>query len=95
MSQTTESEASAESLTLKEVGALLVKHFGHHDGLYDVALAINVAVGNIGPSADQALPGAMFGISGVGLVKANQVGPNTVDAAVVNPAKAARAKRKA
>lgn len=93
MPQDIKTQDQPVSLPLKEIGALLVKHFNYHEGLYEVVLSVNVAVGNIGPSADQILPGAMFGVSGIGLAKTDQTGPNTVDAATINPAKAPR-KRK-
>lgn len=83
-----------KTLPLKEVTALLVKHFDHHEGLFDLILQINVAVGQIGPTADQALPGAMFGVAGIGLTRAEKMGPGTVDAAVVNPKKKSRTTKK-
>ncbi len=76
---------------ISELASVLVKHAGYHEGLYDVTLHLNMAVGQIGPSQDKLLPGAMFGVAGVGLNRVSVKGENTVDAAIVNPAK----KRKA
>jgi hypothetical protein len=78
---------SPEPVSLKEIGALLVKHYGFHDGLWDVAVEIQVGVGQFGAApADAApLPGAMFRIARIGLTKAPQVGPLTVNAAEINP----------
>jgi hypothetical protein len=74
-------------VSLKEIGALLVKHYGFHDGLWDVAIEIQVGVGQFGAApADAApLPGAMFRVSRIGLTKALQVGPLTINAAEINP----------
>jgi hypothetical protein len=73
-------------ISLKEVGALLIKHYDLHEGLWDVAVEIQVAVGQLAMPTDQsALPGAMFRISKVGLTHAPQVSQLTVNAAEINP----------
>ena len=72
-------------LPLQELAALLVRHYGLHVGLWDVALQMQVAIGQLGPAPDKALPGAMIGVSGIGLARAAQAGPLTVDAAKINP----------
>lgn len=77
------------TLALPEVTALLIKHYGHSEGLFDLVLQVNIAVGQIGPTPEQALPGAMFGVSGIGLIKVEMKGAMTVDAADVNPKKVA------
>jgi len=84
-----------EEMTLKELTALLIKHFDHHEGLYDLAFHLQIATGSIGPDKDNLLPGAMLGIAGVGLKWAEKLSPNTLDAADVNPAPKAKAKKKA
>lgn len=84
-----------ENLSLKDITGLMIKHFGHHEGLFEAALQINIAVGQIGPTIDQVLPGAMFGISGASLIKVEKLGPNTVDAAVANPPAKQAAKKAA
>lgn len=78
-----------EPVALKELAALLVKHYGLHDGLWDVSLEMQVSIGQLGLSAEKRLPGAMFAISRIGLAKALEVGANTVNAADVNPPAAA------
>jgi hypothetical protein len=75
------------SLELHDLAELLVKHHDLHEGLYDLAFEFQIAVGAIGPSPESVLPGAMIGIKGVGLMKAEKNGPQTVDAAKVNPVK--------
>jgi hypothetical protein len=66
---------------------------GFHEGLYDLSIEFSFAVGNMGPTKEHMLPGAMFGVSGVGLIKTDHIGPNTVDAALANPPKTPRRKR--
>ena len=73
-------------LSLREAAELLVKHNGLHEGLYNLLFEFQIAVGAIGPSPELAIPGGMFGISGIGLEKVAAAGPHTVDAAIVNPA---------
>lgn len=72
-------------LSLKELGEVLVEHYGYHAGLWDVAIEFQLAVGRIGPVPDNSLPGAMLGVSRIGLAPAQQVGPATIDASKVNP----------
>jgi hypothetical protein len=73
-------------LPLREVGILLVKHHGLHEGLWDVALHIGVSIGQLGVSPDKSYPGAMFTVSGVALSRVDKIGPLTVNAAEVIPA---------
>lgn len=75
----------AQSLTLRELGELLIKHYGYHDGLWDVAVEFQLAFGRVGPSPESALPGAILGVSRVGLARAEQSGPGTIDASTINP----------
>ncbi len=74
-----------EPLALKDLTALLIRHYGLHDGLWDLAVEMQIAAGRMGQTPDQALPGAMFLISRIGLQKSETAGPGTVDAATVNP----------
>jgi hypothetical protein len=75
-----------EILTLKDVTAIIIKYRGLHEGLYNLAFQFQIAVGAVGPSPETVVPGAMIGVSGVGLERVPGAGPHTVDAAVVNPA---------
>lgn len=88
MAQNTTTEKPLTPLSLEEVGMALIKHCGLHEGLYDVAIEFQFAVGQVGPSRESVYPGAMLGVSRIGLAKAEQKGPHTVDAREVNPAKA-------
>jgi hypothetical protein len=74
-----------DPLPLTEVATLLIKRYGIHEGLWDLAFEMNVGIGLFGQSSSDILPGAMFRVSRVGLARAPQKGPLTVDAAEVNP----------
>jgi hypothetical protein len=81
-------------LDIRELTAALVKHYGLHEGLYDLYLEYQFAFGNFGPSASQVVPSAVVGLSKLGVTKVAQTGPLTVDASEVNPAQpVARPKR--
>jgi len=69
---------------LREITELLVKHHGLHEGLYDLTLEFQIAVGAIGPDPASIVPGAMIGVRRIGIVKAVKEGLSTVDAAKVN-----------
>lgn len=71
--------------SLKDLGALLVRDAGLREGKFDVTFQLNFAFGRIGPSPEQALPGAMLGIQGAGLLRVTEDGPFTVDASLINP----------
>jgi hypothetical protein len=85
--QNTNQEASnkALSLELKEITEILVKHFGLHDGKYDISIEFNVGVGAVGPTEQNRLPGAMIAVSRIGIAQATQDGPATVNASEINP----------
>ena len=70
---------------LREITELLVKHHGLHEGLYDLALEFQIAVGAVGPDPASIIPGAMFGVRRIGIMKTERAGISTVDAAQVNP----------
>lgn len=81
-------------MSLADLAVVLIKHHGITEGLFNASIEFNIGVGEMGPTPDSVLPGAMIGVSRVGLAKAVQPGPNTVDAAKVNPAKKTRATKK-
>lgn len=83
-----------QMLSIKDLTEILVKHQNLHEGLYDLNVEFMMGFGQIGPTPEQVLPGAMLGLSRFGLNKVEHVGPNTVDAAVANPLKKTRAKTK-
>lgn len=81
------------TLSLTEVTSLLIKHYDLHEGMYDVAIELKIAAGAIGPSPESSLPGAMFGVSGIGLQRTETPGPRSINAAEVNPVKKQRKPR--
>lgn len=80
-------------LDTKEITRLLIKAMGVHEGHFMLSVEFAFTAGNVGPSPEQAMPGAIMGISRIGIVACDAAGPNTVDAAEANPKKAARAKK--
>lgn len=80
-------------LSLKDVTEIVIKHRELHEGLYNLVFQFQIAVGAVGPMPETVVPGAMFGVSGVGLEKVLNVGPHTVDAAIANPAPQKAGKR--
>lgn len=87
MAQDRNTEEALAPLSLREVGEALVKHLGLHAGLYDLGIEFKLAVGQVGPTQDSVLPGAIVGVSRIGLAEATSKGPNTIDASEVNPEK--------
>jgi hypothetical protein len=83
-------EPAFEPLALRELAELLVKHYDVHEGLFDTLVEFQIGVGPVGPTPDSQCPGAMVGVSKVGLVRSTKAGPATVDASIVNPAKKKR-----
>jgi hypothetical protein len=86
-----DNNASREPLELRDLAALLVQHYGIHEGKYDLLVEFKIGAGSVGPK-DDTLPGAIVGVSKIGLMPAKTDGPTTVDAAVINPTKKPRKK---
>ena len=79
-------------LTMLDLAAVLVKHYGLHEGLYDLMIEYQIGMGGVGPDPSSLTPGVMLGAYRVGLIPSTNNSPTTVDAATVNPAKKARKK---
>lgn len=81
--------------SLIELTEILVKHQGLHEGLYNLSVQFQIAVGAIGPTPELIYPGAMLGVSRIGLSKTEKEKANnhTVDAEKVNPAPKKKAKK--
>lgn len=75
------------SLPLNQITEMLVKHFDLHEGLFDLAVEIQIGLGSFGPDSVSALPGAFFGVKSLGLMPATKNGLAVVDASVINPRK--------
>ena len=76
-------KSQPDPLPLTEVTKLLLKHLQISEGEWDLALEFQLALGQVGPEPSKLLPGAMIAVSRIGVVKAMQRGPNTVDASKV------------
>lgn len=99
MSTKTAATASADErsavgppLSLKELAVLMVKHYGLHEGHYDLMIEYKIGTGIVQPDPNEALPGAMIAISRVALVKSDKPEGAAVDAATANPARKVRKK---
>lgn len=84
----TEQPSVVPALALKELGAVLIRHYGLHEGLYDVSFEIIMGGGRFADEGGLPMPGAFIGIRQVGLVRVEKPTDNTLDASVVNPAAA-------
>lgn len=73
-------------VSLRELIAILIKHYNLHEGRYDLLVEYQIGVGPVGPDPASAVPGVMFGFGRVGLLETKTAGPTSVDAAEVNPA---------
>lgn len=73
-------------LSMRELTILLIKHYGIHEGSYDLLVEFQIGMGAVGPDPASLTPGAMIGVSKVGLVQAKENGQSSVDAGLVNPA---------
>ena len=74
-----------QPLSLQELGAMLVKHYDLHEGLFDLMFEFQIGIGPVGPSPESLVPGAMVGVSRIGLMETLEKGPRTIDATQVNP----------
>lgn len=74
-------------LSLRQMTEVLIKHLDLHDGLYNLLIEFQIGVGAVGPAPESVLPGAMFGVSRIGLSKTNPDKKNihSVDASEINP----------
>lgn len=70
---------------LREITELLVRHHGLHEGLYDLAIEFQIAAGAVGIDPSAIVPGAVFGVRRIGIMKTVTPGISTVDAAEINP----------
>ncbi|MHB1173543.1 MAG: hypothetical protein ACYCZJ_00255 [Sulfuriferula sp.] len=72
-------------LSMRDLTTVLIKHYGIHEGRYDLLVEFQIGMGAVGPDPASLNPGAMIGVSKVGLMPAKGNGPTSVDAALVNP----------
>lgn len=74
-------------LNLRELTAVLIKHYGIHEGRYDLLMEFQIGTGMFGPTPEATCPSAMIGFSSIGLMPSLPNSPVAVDAAEVNPQK--------
>lgn len=67
-------------MAIKELGEVLVKHYGLKEGKYEVLIEFAIGMGSAGSTPETRLPGVMVGLKSIGLVKTEQDGPLTIDA---------------
>ncbi|MDP1607400.1 MAG: hypothetical protein Q8L93_12320 [Rhodocyclaceae bacterium] len=79
-------------LSMRDLASVLVKHYGIHEGRFDLLVEFQIGTGAVGPDPATLIPGALIGVSRIGLMPSKKDGPTTVDAAIVNPAKKSRKK---
>ncbi|MDZ4251930.1 MAG: hypothetical protein U1A72_05080 [Sulfuritalea sp.] len=79
-------------LSMRDLAGVLVKHYDLHEGHFDLLVEFQIGMGAVGPDPSALTPGAMIGVSRIGLMPSRADGPTTVDAAIVNPAKKSRRK---
>jgi hypothetical protein len=78
--------ANPAPIPLKELATILIRHYGYHEGFYEVGVQFNIAVGSVGPDPTLVAPGAVVTVGGIGLSKCPESSPFGVDASAVNPA---------
>lgn len=79
-------------LSMRDLASVLVKHYGIHEGRFDLLVEFQIGMGAVGPDPTALTPGAMIGVSRIGLMPSKTDGPTTVDAAIANPVKKSRKK---
>lgn len=95
MSMSTKKPEIVDSpLSAKELTELLIKHYGFHEGYFSLIVEFQIGSGAVGPSPKERIPGVMIGIAKIGLTKTDDKNPLGVDAAVCNPEKKTRTRRK-
>ena len=74
--------------SLRELTEILIKNQGLHEGFYNLSVELQIGVGTVGPSPELICPGAMLGVTRIGLSKTEKGKENihTVNAAEINPA---------
>jgi len=82
-------------LSMRDLTEVLVKHYGIHEGRYDLLVEFQVGMGSFGPTPETQCPGAMVSISRVGLMPSILETVGTVDAAQVNPKRKKSSRKKA
>lgn len=79
------SQSPAEPISMSELGAVLVRHYGLTEGLFEVTVEFQLGVGALGPNSAELMPSAIASVKRVGLrrVPDSKPGPGLIDAASV------------
>ena len=95
MQSTEKNSKLIADFSLIELTEMLVKNQDLHEGFYNLSVQFQIGVGAVGPSPELICPGAMVGISRIGLSKTEESKKNihTVNAAEVNPASKKRTRK--
>ncbi len=81
-------EVTQYAFSHKELGEILIRERGLHEGIWAVTFNIGMGVANLPPpTGGDPVPAAVISIISVGLQKVPQESPMSLDAAKVNPAK--------
>jgi len=80
-------EANQYTFRHKELLEILIKQAGVHEGRWIIMMGFGFTAGNFGPDDEHLSPGAIVGVTAVGIQKAGPDSPDgmVLDAAVVNP----------
>jgi hypothetical protein len=89
-------EAQNYIFTFKQIAEALVKEQGIHEGFWAIYVEFGIGAGHIpaGPNTDALMPAAVIPIVKMGIQRAEQPTPLTVDAAEVNPKKGQSVERR-
>jgi hypothetical protein len=88
-------EAQNYIFTFQQIAEALVKEQDIHEGLWAIYVEFGIGAGHIpGPTPDTLLPAAVVPMVKMGIQRAEQPTPLTVDAAEVNPKKDQTAERR-
>lgn len=84
-------ELVGEQLEPKQLLEVLVKHYGLHEGVYDLNVEFMFNVGQVNRD-EKASPAAFVALSKFGVVRITEPTRSSVDAAKINPQKKGRRK---
>lgn len=71
------------SLDIKGLTEVLVRHYGYKEGLWELVIEFRVGFGALGPTEAERLPSAVLGLSRIGLNPTNKANAFSVDAAAL------------
>lgn len=85
MSQEQQPTKNPYSMPLKELAAVLVKHYGLHEGYYETEMSFQLAVGPSPVPGQEGMPALITAVSSVGIKKLDEKTDGSVDASEINP----------